>query len=227
VVITIDGPAGSGKSTVARTLAERLNSYYLYTGLLYRAAAYALCHAYGDEFVGSGRAGSFKIGDQDCILFEQLSYDYINKNPHVTYQNHDITDIVQRQKYDQLASIVSANKSVRDALLTLQREVGKAYDIIADGRDCGTIVFPDAQYKFYLTASLDVRASRLFQSAKRKGAVESLEEMKQELDERDKRDMNREVAPLRVPKNAIVIDNSDLTSTQTIALFVEKLSLTQ
>lgn len=215
MIITIDGPVASGKSSVAKVLAKELNIYYLYTGLLYRAVAYLL-------------KGHFEAITPERLTFiKDLSYDYGKDagedRPYLFYQKEEITQHLYDAKLDQPASIVSVNKHVRDALLDLQRDVAKRYDIIADGRDCGTVVFPQAEHKFYLTASPQVRAQRLMLDEKRGVMERDLEKVKAELEERDKRDREREVAPLTIPQGATIIDNSELTLQQTIDAFLRAL----
>jgi cytidylate kinase len=124
---------------------------------------------------------------------------------------------------DQPASIISAKKSVREALIDLQRSVAEQYSIVADGRDCGSVVFPDAEHKFYLTASSQVRAQRLMLDMRRDAGKKTFEQVKASLEERDRRDKEREVSPLIVPENATVIDNSNLNLKETIEKFLSYL----
>jgi len=223
MVITIDGPAGSGKSTVAKHLAKKLGMYYLYTGLLYRAVAYVLSEQYGETYFKGSKFGPFKIDPEDLAFINDFSYDHYDEHPVVLYQKNDISHHLLKPEMDQLASIVSSNKNVRDALLPLQRKIGKKYDIIADGRDCGTVVFPDAAHKFYLTADLDTRSQRILHGGRRKDVEVDFETVKQDLKSRDHRDMSREVAPLKKPNDAIEIDNSGMTIEQTVEEFFKHL----
>ena len=202
MIITIDGPVASGKSSVARALSQHLDIYYLYTGLLYRSVAHVL--ATTDETL------------DDLSFISCISYSYQDDKPQLLYGEQDITKHLAHESLSQQASIVSANPHVRTALLPLQHQVGKTFDLVADGRDCGSVVFPHAPYKFYLTASIDVRAQRLLSDTKRGGVVQTLYGAIEEITARDKRDMEREVAPLRVPEGGVTIDNSDMSIEKTV-----------
>jgi len=213
MIITIDGPAASGKSTVAKVLAKNLGFYYLYTGLLYRAVAYVLVE-------------KFKILPElfpnlistDLGFIGDIKYFYENGEPKVLYKNEDITQFLKNSLLDQASSIASANSFVREALISLQRDVANNYDIVADGRDCGSVVFPNADYKFYLTANVECRAKR-----KSLQEVISFDEALASLKERDARDVQRIVAPLKIPMNAIIIDNTELDTPKTIETFLNYL----
>lgn len=234
MIITIDGPVASGKSSVAKRLAEELKMYYLYTGLFYRAVAYILLKKIEEE---RGEKGSFpiveecafedfvkKLGPEHLDFAKNIFYDYRKdgdeSQPHLFYLSEDITKKLFLSSLDQYASIVSAQKNVRDVLLDLQRDVAARYDIVADGRDCGTVVFPDADYKFYLTADVETRAQRLMSDKTRGELKRDLEKVKAEVEARDKRDQEREVAPLKVPETAVIIDNSSMTLEETVSKFL-------
>ncbi len=202
MIITIDGPVASGKSSLARELSQHLGIYYLYTGLLYRSVAHILA--------------TTDASLDDLSFISQISYSYHDGKPCLLFGKSDITKFLSHESLSGQASIVSANPAVREALLPLQQKVGECFDVVADGRDCGSVVFPHAPFKFYLTASIAVRAKRLLGDAKRGGVVQTLDDAKREIAARDKRDMEREVAPLRVPQGAVMIDNSDMTIAQTL-----------
>lgn len=217
MIITIDGPAGSGKSTVAKVLAQKLNIYYLNTGLLYRAVAYIwLKNDPNLERIDSANTKSF-------FFISKIICKYVDKSQNIFYEDKNITSFLLKNTISQVASILSIKKEVRDELLSLQRNISKQYDIVADGRDCGSVVFPDADYKFYLTASLDIRAKRIFNDKRRDNQNLTYEEVKLELEQRDNRDRTRSIAPLIIPKNAIIINNSDLDENQTIMAFLLKI----
>lgn len=227
MIITIDGPVASGKSTLAKELARRLGMYYLYTGLLYRAVAYVLLQPYDYNDEELLRHVRFLDASGDQLLFiKDFSYDYSKDNkPCLFYKGEDISEKLYDARYDQAASIVGANKHIREALLDIQRAVATKYDIIADGRDCGSVIFPDANYKFYLTADVDTRAERLMLDERRKVGGKTLEEVKVEVEERDERDFSREVAPLSVPNDAITIDNTALTFDETVEKFLSYITV--
>ena len=209
MIITIDGPVASGKSTVAKAIAKELGIYYLYTGLLYRVIGFVLL----EKLKTKEALIKFldEITNKDLIFLYDVAYDYSDGEPHLFYKETDITSMLLDSKYDQIASIVGANKIIRDALLGVQRGIARYHDVVADGRDCGTVVFPDAQHKIFLTASLDVRAQRVALDRTRGETEVSLEKVKAELEQRDKRDMQRDVAPLIIPEGAVVVDSSHLT----------------
>jgi len=232
MIITIDGPVASGKSSVAKALAKEMGFYYLYTGLLYRAVAYLLLERLQKESGGEVSKQRFEVfvqslTPQDLTFVANLYYDYEEDRPCVFYQEagtsaaaRDITKQLSHVSIDQLASLVSTNKYVRTQLLDLQQNVAKKYDMVADGRDCGTVVFPNAEYKFYLTADVQVRAERLMLDEKRGTQERNLEKVKAEVEERDKRDKERDVAPLTIPQGAIIVDNSTLTQEETLNKFL-------
>jgi cytidylate kinase len=213
MIITIDGPVASGKSTVAKLLAERLGFYSLNTGLLYRAVAYVL-----KTFQGVKTLEQLAVAPATIFSFiPHITYTFHDGRPLVCYQRTDITPFLKLPEFDQPASVVSANPFVRAQLLGVQHAIGKQYDIVADGRDCGSVVYPDADYKFFLTASLEVRAARMAEYLHQKtGKPKDLAAARKQIVQRDKRDSERAVAPLRVPDGAIVIDNGLMTIEQTV-----------
>jgi len=220
MVITIDGPTASGKSTVARLLAKKLGFYYLNTGYLYRAVAYLLINncSYTDD----------NLKNPDPVDLEQyvdpnrLIYDYDeNYKEKILFDGMDITPFLKTSFIDKSASIVSANKLVRELLLEVQRVAGKKFDLVAEGRDIGSVVFPDADVKIYLTASVNTRAERWRAEQLEKGNTFSFEEAVNIVKDRDKRDREREISPLIIPDDAIVIDDTDLDIQQTLEKVLE------
>ncbi|MBD3231898.1 (d)CMP kinase [Candidatus Dependentiae bacterium] len=218
MIITIDGPAGSGKSTVAKQLAKELDIYYLYTGLLYRAVAYILVDRFKKKVDNL-------LKSEDFVFIKNISYKYILNKPRVYFKYENISMYLQDSKWDQPASIISSNKMVRKLLIDTQRDVAKDYDLIADGRDCGSVIFPNADYKFFLTADLETRALRVFNDKQRLSNKDSFEKVKEELEIRDRRDKERKVAPLMVPDDAIIIDNSKMNRQETIDEFLRFINM--
>lgn len=217
MVITIDGPAGGGKTTVASRLAKKIGYYPLKTGLLYRALAYM---AVEDGLIQSedlaGRAElDFSWLDDSVAqsMSERVEYGYREGEiqPYVCVDGNDVTEVLSSSAYSDLASIMSALKPVREALLDTQRKIAHEYDVIAEGRDCGSVVFPDAAFKFYLTASVETRAQRILADPLRKSTTCSFSEMVRIVQERDARDSQRDIAPLCIPHLAHQIDSSSLT----------------
>jgi len=219
MIITIDGPVASGKSSVAKKIASVLNIYYLNTGLLYRAVAYLLAQRNAADGLDLSK---ISIEEQDLDFVESIEYAYSDGKTQILFDGQDITANLILASVDRAASVVSSNKNVRAALLGLQRKIAVEHDLIADGRDCGSVIFPNADFKFFLTASLDARASRVLSDVARKvDASIDIELIKKQIEERDKRDMEREVAPLVVPTGAIIIDSTELDFDGVIQKFLD------
>lgn len=210
MIITLDGPAASGKSTIARMTAEHLDFYYLNTGLLYRAVTYVLIKNY--EYSQQDLKTVKKEDIDACTDITRIFYSYTpQEGSTVLYDNQDITRFLKDPIIDKSVCIISPQKNVREALSRLQRAIAQAHDIVVEGRDVGSVVFPDADYKFFLTASLEVRAQRWRKFQEKKGNLYSLKEAQGLVEERDVKDRSRKHSPLVVPVQAIMIDNSNLT----------------
>jgi CMP/dCMP kinase len=230
MVITIDGPAASGKSFVAKNIAKRFGFFYLYTGLLYRATAYiAFCSDSLPDKNQESR-GKKTLSNEELSELCDLEYTCANGHPEVIFKGENITGKLTSQKIANLASEISLQQSVRSALLEKQREVAEIHNVVADGRDCGTVVFPDAKIKFFLTASLEARASRRFTDEFNKNynpqnsSEKTLyDKMVYELKERDIRDSTREIAPLVRPEDAIEVDNTNLNKQETLDFFIAEI----
>lgn len=202
LLITIDGPAGAGKTTVSKALAHRLRYTYIDTGALYRSVAYeARAHgieAHDDEALKklcSGLEIAFVRGDQGLrLICNQV----------------DITDLIRTPEIAMLASEVSARPVVREFLFGLQRKMGKNKGVVFEGRDMGTVVFPEADVKFFLIASSRIRAYRRYKELDSTSAV-TLEEVEKDLKRRDQNDRTRDLAPLIPAADAIHIDSTDLS----------------
>lgn len=213
--ITIDGPVASGKSTMGRMLAKKLGYYYIYSGALYRALAYLLINSNGYTH---RQLHHPELSDVlACLDPERFIYRYDSEfQDRVFFDATDITPYLKDSSIDQGASIVSTDSAVRDEINKLIRLMAEKFDVVVDGRDAGTVIFPHASAKFYLTASLDVRARRWRDVQKKLGNIYTHEQSLLLLSERDKRDQGRKVAPLMIPDDAIVIDNSALDAEQTL-----------
>lgn len=214
-VITIDGPTGSGKSTVSRMLAERLSYRYLDTGAMYRALGLALLRA-GIDIENEQEAERI-CRDVDIRLSHQ------GKETKVYLGHDDVTKAIREPFIDIMASNVSTLQSVRRIMTELQRKIGSQGPLVAEGRDMGTVVFPNATQKFYLDALLEVRVDRRFQERKKRGESISRQQVKDDLIKRDIQDMNRRLAPLKPANDARVIDTTYLSPQQVVERIIHEL----
>jgi cytidylate kinase len=212
-IITIDGPVASGKSSLARALAEKLGYFHINSGFLYRAIAYIFLHECG-KTVADLRVLS--KDDEGCIDKQQLVYEFHEDGPRIIYKGIDITSQLKTREMDDASSIVSTHQFVRELVNYFQHILAANHNIVIDGRDIGSVVFPDAQLKIFLTASLDERALRWQSDQRQLGKIYTMDQAMQEVYERDRRDTQRIIAPLRVPTGALVIDNTGLTLDQSI-----------
>jgi len=198
-LVAIDGPVGAGKSTVARALARALGFGYLNTGAMYRAVAVAARAAGIDPDSPTAIAQLQKILATLSITFN---------GERVLLDGHDISDVISDPVIGDLASRFSAIAIVRDKMRDLQRAAGREGGVVMEGRDIGTAIFPDAEVKFFLVADVAVRAARRYAELAQKGVATTLEEVAEQLEERDRRDAERAIAPLRRADDAIVIDST-------------------
>ena len=209
MIIAIDGPSGSGKSTTAKLLAERLKIMHMDTGAMYRAVTWGLLNE-KINLEQSKRLCSFL--NEMNILFNESNEVFLNKkNISLEIRTKDITSKV---------SLVSSNSEVRSALVRIQRDMSKNIDFVIEGRDIGTVVFPDAEFKFYLTADLNIRAERRKNDLKKIGEDFTVEEIKEQIEIRDLKDSTRENSPLKKAIDAIVIDTSSLTVNEQIGKII-------
>ncbi len=201
IVITIDGPAGAGKTTVSRRLAAALGYKYIDTGALYRAVALA-----------AQRAGVTATDDKglgEICKKLQLDFKTTEDGIRVILNNEDVSDLIRTPQISMLASAVSARPVVREHLLSIQKGFAVTKKAVFEGRDMGTVVFPDAEIKFFLTASSEMRAERRYRELAEKTSV-TLKEVESDLEKRDKNDSSRAIAPLKPAKDAILIDSTSI-----------------
>jgi cytidylate kinase len=204
VVIAIDGPAGSGKSTLGRLLAERLGFIHISTGALYRAIGWKAAQE-GIPFTDIPRL-------LDLMKRTQLDIRQGKNGSYEVYVDGvEVTSVLYSQEVGNLASAVSAIPEVRENLISLQRKLGSKGNVVLDGRDIGTVIFPDADIKFYLDASPEERAKRRWLELQSKGISVDLDKLTEEIIQRDSQDMSRAVAPLRKAEDAIYIDSTGLS----------------
>lgn len=197
--IAIDGPAGSGKSTVAKKIAEKLNIIYIDTGAMYRAI-------------------TLKLKDIDKKIYEEAcnntNIEFINNK--IFLDGKDVSSQIRSEEISKLTSDISKIDFVRKKLVSIQKEIADKNSVVMEGRDITTVVLPDADYKFYLSASPEIRAKRRTLQLKEKGLNADYEEILRDIKKRDNNDIKRENSPLKVADDAIVIDSSNLTADESI-----------
>lgn len=199
IKIAVDGPAGAGKSTVAKEVAKKLKIEYIDTGAMYRTVAYHMLKR-GIEKDDEGGINSV-LSDSDLKF--------------------DLKDEIRTEEVGNLASDISALKIVRQKLVLIQRKMGEEKSVIMDGRDIGTNVFKDADYKFYLTASLDERAKRRTLDLKSRGIDKDFNIVREEIEKRDYNDQNRALDPLKIADDAVVIDSTDMSIDEVVDFIVK------
>ncbi|WP_276877480.1 MULTISPECIES: (d)CMP kinase [Chryseobacterium] len=220
-VIAIDGYSSTGKSSISKIIADKLGLIHMDTGALYRGVTwFALQHCLNDN-------GQIDLNTLFSSL-DQIQLEFKNNDGTlILYLNNtDISKEIRSNEVSDNVSLVAKQKEVRDFLLQSQRSLAEKGGVIMDGRDIGTVVLPNADYKFFLTASIDERTNRRFLELKGLGIEADKEQVKQNLIERDKIDSEREIAPLKQADDAIIIDNSELTKEETIELilsYIEKI----
>lgn len=207
-IITIDGPAGSGKSTVSRLVATRISCLYLDTGAMYRAVALEA------KRKGIDPGDREKIGDLCRNL--SLIFETEGDITRLYLGDEDISAAIRTPEMDILSSRISAVREVRTAMTDLQRKIGSKGNVVAEGRDMGTVVFPEADHKFFITASPEIRAERRYRERAERGESVSRAQVARELKERDDQDTKRSIAPLRPAKDAELIDTTELNSDQAV-----------
>lgn len=205
-IITLDGPTSSGKNSVGFLLAKKLGYQYIDTGMIYRAGAFKILKR------------GIPLDDKEKILdiYRSLNVEFtMNGGWKMFLNGEDVTNILHDPKISEITSKVSAIPEVRDIMKALQRKMAKG-GVVMGGRDIGSEIFPDSSFKFFLTASVDVRANRRFKQLQSKDPKVKYDDVLEDMMERDRRDSERKASPMRVPKDAYVIDNSNLTVEQTV-----------
>jgi cytidylate kinase len=206
--IAIDGPAGAGKSTIAKLIAKKKNLIYVDTGAMYRAVALYILRQKTDLDDADAVASACREADITIRYEEGVQVVYLN--------GENVNAFLRTEEVGNTASKTSANPAVREHLLNLQRKLAKENDCIMDGRDIGTVVLPEAQLKVFLTASSDVRAKRRFDELVAKGEAADFEKIKADIEQRDYQDMHREIAPLKQAVDARLVDTSDMNIDQVV-----------
>lgn len=205
-VIAIDGPAGAGKSTIAKLVAKELNAIYIDTGAMYRAMALYLLRNHID------------IEDEkaltECVASADISIRFADGEQQVWLNGENVNGLIRTEEVSAMASVSSAKGVVRVKLVDLQRKLAEDHDVVMDGRDIGTHVLPNAKPKIFLTASSKVRAKRRYDELTARGEVCDPDTIEKDIIERDERDKNREISPLRQAEDAILVDTSDMTIDQ-------------
>jgi cytidylate kinase len=218
MIIAIDGPSGAGKSTLGKMLAKKLGLLYLDTGAMYRTVALAANKA----------SVRFDENDKVADIAEKATIDLIGEPDalKIFLDGDDVTGEIRTLEIAQAASVVSTNSEVRKVMVRHQREIGNAAPngCVLEGRDIGSVVFPDADIKFFLTAKPEARARRRFEEDKAKGRVSTYDQTLAEINERDERDVSRADSPLTIAEDAVVIDTSELDLTEVFEAMLAKIS---
>ena len=210
ISVAIDGPAGAGKSTIARRLAAELGYRYVDTGAIYRTVAYFM------ELWGVSPKDVDGVNRYIDELTIGIEYDEEGLQ-HMIMNGMDVTQDIRTQDISQKASLISAHAVVREVLLDMQRDMAKNYDVVMDGRDIGTVVLPKATVKIFLTASPEVRAERRCKELQEKGQKAQYAQILKEIQQRDYQDTHREIAPLKMCRDSVKVDTSDLNLEESVA----------
>lgn len=210
--VAIDGPAGAGKSTIAKLVAKEKGYIYVDTGAMYRGLAI--------HFLDKGIQPQETEKVIEACKDAEVTIAYEDAVQHVYLNGKDISSRLRNEEVGNMASVTSAIPEVRKKLLELQQNLAKTQNVIMDGRDIGTCVLPHADVKVYLTASVETRAKRRYQELQEKGEDCNLEEIAHDIEERDRRDMTREIAPLKQAEDAVLVDSSDMTIAEVVKTIV-------
>lgn len=201
--VAIDGPAGAGKSTIARQAAKQLNFIYVDTGAMYRAMALFMLR--------KGISSEDTKGLEAACKEVDITIEYQNGEQQVILNGENVNGLIRTEEVGKMASAVAKNGKIREKLVDLQQKLAKKADVIMDGRDIGTCVLPQADVKIYLTASVEERARRRHKELVEKGETCDIEKIKADIIARDEQDMNREISPLKKAEDAVLLDGSDMT----------------
>ena len=210
--IAIDGPAGAGKSTIAKIVAKELGFIYVDTGAMYRTLALA-CFRDGID-----------VSDEAAVVAKcesvEVTLGYEDGTQKVYLNGEDVSTEIRREEIGNLTSAIAVYPGVRKILVALQKDLAAKNDVVMDGRDIGTAVLPNADLKIYLTASVETRAKRRYDELVEKGQTCDLKEIEKDIEDRDYRDMNREVSPLSQADDAVLVDSSDMTIDEVVAKII-------
>tara|TARA_Y100001968_G_scaffold156794_1_gene143274 strand:+ start:28 stop:672 length:645 start_codon:yes stop_codon:yes gene_type:complete len=210
MIIAIDGPSASGKSTTAKGVAERLGITHLDTGAMYRAVTLGIIE-HGIDLDNHERI---------CKFLEELEINFDSLND-IWANGHNVTGKIRTTEVSSNVSAVSAISQVREKMVAIQRAIAEGSDCVLEGRDIGTVVFPNADYKFFLVADLEIRAKRRLVELEKIGEISSLSELKSDIQNRDRLDSSREISPLVQAGDAITINTGNLTIDEQIEKIVE------
>ncbi|MDP5031047.1 MAG: (d)CMP kinase [Paraglaciecola sp.] len=216
-IITVDGPSGAGKGTISVLLAKKLGWHFLDSGAIYRVLAIASIH---HQIPADDEAGLLPLATSLDVNFETSEF-----GTRIMLEGEDVSDAIRTEEVGAVASQIASLPAVREALLRRQRAFKQSPGLVADGRDMGTVVFPNAQVKIFLTASAEERASRRFNQLKDAGHGVSISRLLEDIKARDERDANRSVAPLVAADDALIIDSTDLSVNQVIEKIEEFIDL--
>lgn len=211
--IAIDGPAGAGKSTIAKRVAKELGYIYVDTGAMYRALAI--------HFLKNGLKPEDTEQIKEACKNAKVTIRYEEGVQQVYLNDENVTSMLRQEEVGNMASVSSAIGEVRAQLLQLQRDLAQTNDVVMDGRDIGTNILPNANVKVYLTASVEERARRRYKELQEKGVACNLEEIAHDIEERDTRDMNREIAPLKQAEDATFVDSSDMSIDEVVQTIID------
>ncbi len=213
IVVAIDGPAGAGKSTIAKMVAEKIGYAYIDTGAMYRSVAWKFLQtgkAFDEDYISM-------LANTMVIMFKPEAS--VNR---VFVDDVEVTEAIRSAEVTALVSRVAAIGAVREAMVDQQRRMGESGGVLMDGRDIGTVVFPNAQLKVFLTATVDERAMRRYKELVAKGQQVDLEQLKADIANRDKQDSERAISPLRQAEDGVYLDSSDMSIDQ-VAAYIENL----